>query len=64
MTLPTSLTTLRSVDEAPYEDAIAAGVKLVMSSWAVYPALDPRRPAGLSSTVIQKELGDGWGSAA
>ena len=56
VTLPTSLTTLRSVDEAPYEDAIAAGVKLVMSSWAVYPALDPRRPAGLSSTVIQKEL--------
>jgi beta-N-acetylhexosaminidase len=56
VTLPTSLTTLRRVDEAPYEDAIAAGVKLVMSSWAVYPALDPRRPAGLSSTVIQKEL--------
>jgi len=56
VTLPTSLTKLRRVDEAPYEDAIAAGVKLVMSSWAVYPALDPRRPAGLSSTVIQKEL--------
>ena len=36
--------------------AIAAGVKLVMTSWAVYPALDPRLPAGLSPAVIQGEL--------
>ncbi len=27
-----------------------------MLSWAVYPALDPRLPAGLSSTVIHGEL--------
>ena len=27
-----------------------------MVSWAVYPALDPHRPAGLSSTVVQGEL--------
>jgi beta-N-acetylhexosaminidase len=27
-----------------------------MTSWAVYPALDPRRPAGLSAAVIQNEL--------
>ena len=47
---------LRGVDEAPYRKAIAAGVKLVMVSWAVYPALDRRFPAGLSSTVIQGEL--------
>jgi beta-N-acetylhexosaminidase len=51
-----SLSTLRAVDEAPYRAAIAAGVKLVMVSWAIYPALDPRRPAGLSSLVIQGEL--------
>ena len=56
VTLRTSLATLRAVDEAPYVSAIAAGVKLVMTSWAVYPALDPHRPAGLSPTIIQNEL--------
>jgi beta-N-acetylhexosaminidase len=56
VTLPLSLTTLRAVDEAPYRAAIAAGVKLVMTSWATYPALDPRRPAGLSAKVIGGEL--------
>jgi beta-N-acetylhexosaminidase len=56
VTLQVPLSTLRSVDEAPYLDAIAAGAKLVMLSWAVYPALDANRPAGLSSTVIQQEL--------
>ncbi len=56
VTLPTALGRLRGVDEAPYRRAIAAGVKLVMSSWAVYPALDPRRPAGLSRAVIGGEL--------
>jgi beta-N-acetylhexosaminidase len=44
------------VDEAPFKSAIAAGVKLVMASWATYPALDPSRPAGLSSKVIGGEL--------
>jgi beta-N-acetylhexosaminidase len=48
--------TLRGVDELPYRAAIAAGVKLVMVSWAVYPALDPGHPAGLSPTVVQGEL--------
>jgi beta-N-acetylhexosaminidase len=56
VTLSVPLTTLRSVDEAPYSQAIAAGAKLVMLSWAVYTALDPNRPAGLSSTVIGQEL--------
>ncbi len=56
VTLHMSLRSLRSVDEAPYPAAIAAGVHLVMVSWAVYPALDSRRPAGLSATVVQKEL--------
>jgi beta-N-acetylhexosaminidase len=56
VTLRQSLSTLRAVDEAPYVKAIAAGVKLVMTSWAVYPALDPSRPAGLSPKVIQGEL--------
>lgn len=56
VTLTLSLQSLRSVDESPYVQAIAAGVKLVMTSWATYPALDPRRPAGLSSVVITREL--------
>jgi len=51
-----SLATLRSVDEAPYRKAIAAGVKVVMMSWGIYPVLDPHLPAGLSPTVIQREL--------
>jgi beta-N-acetylhexosaminidase len=40
----------------PYPAALRAGVRLVMASWAVYPALDPTRPAGLSSRVVQGEL--------
>jgi beta-N-acetylhexosaminidase len=54
--LPISLPQLRAIDEAPYRTAIAAGVKLVMVSWATYPALDPSRPAGLSPKVIGSEL--------
>src|SRR5215469_12416856 len=56
VTLNLSLSQLRSKDEVPYPAAIAAGVKLTMASWAVYPALDPSLPAGLSPTVIQSEL--------
>jgi beta-N-acetylhexosaminidase len=47
---------LRSVDEMPYQAAIKAGAKLTMVSWANYPALDPKLPAGLSPTIIQGEL--------
>lgn len=56
VTLNLPLGTLRSVDESPYQAAISAGLKLVMTSWATYPALDPSRPAGLSQIVIQREL--------
>jgi beta-N-acetylhexosaminidase len=58
VTVAVSLTRLRGVDEVPYSTAIAAGVKLVMLSWAVYPALDPNRPAGLSPIVVGSELRD------
>ena len=48
---------LRAKDEAPpYPAAVAAGVKLIMASWAIYPALDATHPAGLSSAVVQGEL--------
>ena len=56
VTLDVSLSGLRAKDEAPYPAAIAAGVKLIMASWAIYPALDAAHPAGLSSAVIQGEL--------
>jgi beta-N-acetylhexosaminidase len=56
VTLNLSLPTLRTVDEYPYRAAIAAGVKLVMVSWAVYPALAKDTPAGLSSAVVNGEL--------
>ena len=56
VTLSVPLATLRGVDEVPYRNAISAGAKLVMLSWATYPALDASRPAGLSPTVIGQEL--------
>jgi len=56
VTLNVSLNDLHTIDEVPYPAAVSAGVKLVMVSWAVYPALDASRPAGLSPTVIGQEL--------
>jgi beta-N-acetylhexosaminidase len=56
VTLNVSLTQLHTIDEVPYPAAISAGVKLVMVSWATYPALDATLPAGLSPTVIGQEL--------
>ena len=56
VTVGQSLRSVRTVDEAPYPAAIAAGVRLIMVSWATYPALDRHRPAGLSSAVVGGEL--------
>lgn len=53
VTLNVSKSNLRAIDELPYTPAISAGVKLVMLSWAVYPALDASLPAGLSPTIVQ-----------
>ncbi len=39
VTITLSKATLQSVDELPYQAAIAAGVKLVLVSWAKYPNL-------------------------
>ena len=61
VTLYEPLSQLRAVDEQPYKAAISSGVDLIMVSWAVYPALDPNHPAGLSSTVVQQELRDRLG---
>jgi beta-N-acetylhexosaminidase len=43
VTLTLSTSTIRSVDESPFRAAIAAGVKLIMVSWAVYLRI-PRKP--------------------
>lgn len=56
VTLNLSARTLEGFDEYPYKAAIKAGVKLVMVSWARYPALDPKLPAGLSPTIVQGQL--------
>ncbi len=56
VTLNVPLKQIRNVDELPYKSAIAAKVKLVMVSWAIYPALDGKNPAGLSSKIVQSEL--------
>jgi beta-N-acetylhexosaminidase len=56
VTLHVPLNDLRTIDEYPYRAAIAGGVKLVMVSWAIYPALDPKLPAGLSPTIVGGEL--------
>ncbi len=56
VTLNLTAATIERVDEYPYVAAIKAGVKLVMVSWAKYPALDPNLPAGLSPTIVQGQL--------
>ncbi|KAJ5475197.1 secreted glycosyl hydrolase [Penicillium diatomitis] len=56
VTIDLPLRELRAVDEAPYTNAIAAGVDMVMTSWAVYPALDATYPSGLSNAWVEGEL--------
>ncbi|HEX3514793.1 MAG TPA: glycoside hydrolase family 3 N-terminal domain-containing protein [Trebonia sp.] len=56
VTLDVPLADLRSIDERPFLSAIAAGVRMVMTSWAVYPALDQKLPSGLSPTIVEGEL--------
>ncbi|MHA7984982.1 glycoside hydrolase family 3 N-terminal domain-containing protein [Rathayibacter sp. CAU 1779] len=56
VTLTQPLAEIRGVDESAFTPAIAAGVQLVMTSWATYPALDAVYPAGLSTTIVQGEL--------
>jgi beta-N-acetylhexosaminidase len=49
------LATLRRIDESPFVAGARAGVKLVMTSTAIYPALS-QRPAMLSPRVSTGEL--------
>jgi beta-N-acetylhexosaminidase len=61
VTLTQPASEIRDVDERPFASAIAAGVDMIMTSWAVYPALDPLYPAGLSARIVQGELRDRLG---
>jgi len=61
VTLRVPADVLRAVDAYPYAAAIDAGVQLIMTSWAVYPALDPNYPAGLSSIIVEGLLRDEFG---
>lgn len=56
VTLDVSIGDLRSIDELPFGAAIAAGVQMIMTSWALYPALDPQLPSGLSPAIVAGEL--------
>jgi beta-N-acetylhexosaminidase len=56
VTLDVPLRDLRSIDELPFRSAIAARVRLIMTSWAVYPALDRELPSGLSPAIVGGEL--------
>ncbi|KAL2864839.1 putative glycosyl hydrolase [Aspergillus lucknowensis] len=56
VTIDLPLEAIRSIDELPYYDAIAADVAMIMTSWAIYPALDAERPAGMSEAWVKDEL--------
>ncbi|KAJ5081230.1 Glycoside hydrolase superfamily [Penicillium angulare] len=56
VTINLGIDELRSVDEAPYSKVISAGIDMVMTSWALYPALDAKYPSGLSTAWVQDEL--------
>ena len=52
---------MESVHLPPFKDAIGAGVSAVMSSHAVYPALDPGVPATLSRRIMTDLLRNDMG---
>lgn len=56
VTIDSTLRQLRAIDQAPYKDAIDAGLDMVMTSWALYPALDKNYPSGMSRKWVQGEL--------
>jgi beta-glucosidase-like glycosyl hydrolase len=61
VTLDVSEDELRSVHIPPFQAAVDAGVDMIMPSWAIYPALDPELPAGMSPVFIKGELRQGLG---
>jgi beta-N-acetylhexosaminidase len=56
VTIGTSRKKLRRVDERPYPALFRRGVRMVMLSTAIYPALDPGTPAAFSRRIATREL--------
>jgi beta-N-acetylhexosaminidase len=54
---------IQSINLAPFRAAVASGVSGIMTSHAVYPALDPDLPATLSSTILSNLLREEMGFA-
>jgi len=52
---------MESVDIPPFKAAVDAGVTGIMSSHALYPSLDPEKPATLSSSILTGLLRDDLG---
>lgn len=52
---------LAAVDLPPFQDAVDAGVDMVMTSWAIYPSVDDVWPAGLSKAWVRQRLRRGMG---
>lgn len=55
-TIPVSRARLRRLHLPPFQAAIRAGADCVMTSHALYPALDPRQPATFSSRIARDLL--------
>ena len=55
-TIDAARETLRKNDERPFRAFSREGGQVVMLANAVYPALDRRRPAGLSRAIASREL--------
>jgi beta-N-acetylhexosaminidase len=56
VTIDTPRKRLRAVDARPYLRMFRRGVRLVMLSTAIYPALHPGVPAAFSRRIAQREL--------
>ncbi|QGA19883.1 hypothetical protein EYB26_007578 [Talaromyces marneffei] len=56
VTLNLTIGEIRAVDEIPYYNAIAAGIDMIMPSWALYPDFDSQYPSGLSEKWLKQEL--------
>jgi beta-glucosidase-like glycosyl hydrolase len=52
---------LRERELVPFQAAARAGVGLVMTAHAIYPAMDPDHPATFSRAIVTDVLKEGWG---
>ena len=55
-TINADIKELEEINLPPFKEAVAAGVSAVMTSHAIYPALDPDYPATLSHDILTELL--------